>query len=156
MKFILFTIIVIFIQNCTLNKVINHHGVHNLDTKKSEFVINTSNKNDIVKSLGPPSTKSFFDKELWIFIERKTSSSKLRRLGTVDIVKNDVLLLEFDNRGILVSQKFFNKDAVNKLKFIDDETSIEYEQNSYIYKFFSILRKKIDDPLGTRRKQIKK
>ena len=76
-----FIIILLFISNCSLNKVIKHHGVNALDKKKDKLTVNISNSNDIEKLLGPPSTKGIFDKDLWIYIERKTSSSRHLRLG---------------------------------------------------------------------------
>ena len=82
MKKIIFSFFILFfISNCTLNKVIKHHGVHFLDKKQSKLIINKSNKNDIIELLGPPSTKSTFDKDMWIYIERSTSSSKITKLG---------------------------------------------------------------------------
>ena len=39
--------------------------------KKSDLIVNRNNKNDITKLLGPPSVKSTFDNDVWIYIERK-------------------------------------------------------------------------------------
>ena len=98
-----------FISNCSLNKVIKHHGVHYLDIKEKQLVINQTNKNDILKILGPPSTKGMFDNNVYIYIERKTSSSKIRKLGKKKLLTNNVLIVEIDNKGILVSKEFLNK-----------------------------------------------
>ena len=40
-------IISLFISNCTLNKVIKHHGVHFLEKKNEKLIIGVTNKNDI-------------------------------------------------------------------------------------------------------------
>mgnify|MGYP001268639378 FL=1 len=109
-KYILISFVVILLSNCSLNKVVHHHGVHNLDKKQSKLKINYSNKNDIIKIIGPPSTKSKFDNDIYIYIERKTSSSKLRKLGKKELIINNVLVLEINNQGLLVSKKFYNKD----------------------------------------------
>ena len=61
--------------------MVKHHGVHNLEKKQSKLKINYTNKNDIIKIIGPPSTQSTFDNDIYIYIERKTSGSKLVRLG---------------------------------------------------------------------------
>ena len=61
----------LFVVNCNFNKVVNNHGVHFLDKKQDQLIVNTSNKNDIINLLGPPSTKSTFNNDLWIYIERK-------------------------------------------------------------------------------------
>ena len=78
---ILFILLFIFISNCTLNKVVKHHGVHFLDKKQKSLELQSSNRNDILSVLGPPSTKSSFDNDVWIYIERKTTKSSVIKLG---------------------------------------------------------------------------
>ena len=141
----------ILLTSCSLNKVVLHHGVHNLKEKQSKLKINYTNKNDIIKLIGPPSTKSTFDNDIYIYIERKTSSSKLTKLGKKKLLKNNVLVLELDKTGTLLSKKFYNKDDMNKINFDKNETSINYSKRSFIYNFLSSVRQKIDDPLGKKR-----
>jgi len=140
-----------FLASCSLNKVIQHHGIHNLDKKQAKLKINYTNKNDIIKLIGPPSTKSTFDNDIYIYIERKTSTSKLTKLGKKKLVTNNVLVLEIDATGILLSKKFYNKDDMNNIKFDESVTGINYSQRSFIYNFLSSVRQKIDDPLGKKR-----
>ncbi|WP_075500889.1 outer membrane protein assembly factor BamE [Candidatus Pelagibacter communis] len=141
----------ILLSSCSLNNVVNHHGVHNLEQKQTKLKINYSNRNDIIKLIGPPSTKSTFDNDIYIYIERKTSNSKLTKLGKKKLIKNDVLVLEIDNTGILLSKKFYNKNDMNKIVFDENETGINYSKRSFIYSFLSSVRQKIDDPLGKKR-----
>ena len=141
----------IFLASCSLNKVVQHHGVHNLEKKQAKLKINYTNKNDIIKLIGPPSTKSSFDNDIYIYLERKTSSSRLTRLGKKRLIKNDVLVLEIDNTGILLSKKFYNKDDMNEIKFDENITGVNYSKRSFIYNFLSSIRQKIDDPLGKKR-----
>ncbi len=133
-----------FITNCTLNKVIKHNGVHFLDKKQTKLVVQISNKNDIVKLLGPPSTKSTFDNDLWIYIERSIGSSKLSKLGKKTLLKNNVLILEIDNRGLLSKKIFLNKDSMNKVSFSKENTKMTLTQKSFIYDFLSSVRKKMN------------
>ena len=86
-----------------------------LEKKQSSLVINESNKNDIKKLLGYPSTKSKFDNDVWIYIERKQTQSKLKNLGKMKIFKNDVLVLEIDKYGVLKNKKFYNKDDMENI-----------------------------------------
>ena len=134
-----------------MNKVVHHHGVHNLEKKQTKFKVNYTNKNDIVKLIGPPSTKSTFDNDIYIYIERKTSSSKLTKLGKRKLLTNNVLVLEINNNGLLLSKKFYNKDDMNKIQFDESETGINYSKKSFIYNFLSSLRQMVDDPLGKKR-----
>src|SRR6056300_389594 len=92
----------ILLASCTLNKVVKHHGVHNLEQKKAKLKINQTNRNEIIDLIGPPSTKSSFDNDVYIYIERKTSGSKLLKFGKKKLIKNNVLVLELDKRGILL------------------------------------------------------
>ena len=141
----------ILLSSCSLNKVILHHGIHNLETKQAKLKINVTNKNEIVELFGPPSTKSTFDNDVYIYMERKTSSSKLRNLGKKEILKNDVLILEIDSKGILLAKNFYDKNDMKKINFEEKITGINYSKKSFIYNFLSSLRQKIDDPLGKKR-----
>ena len=141
----------ILLASCSLNKVVQHHGVHNLEKKQAKLKINYTNKNDIIKLIGPPSTKSSFDNDVYIYLERKTSSSRLTKLGKKKLIKNDVLVLEIDSTGILLSKKFYNKDDMNEIKFDENMTGVNYSKRSFIYNFLSSIRQKIDDPLGKKR-----
>tara|TARA_Y100000591_G_C21616292_1_gene585497 strand:- start:140 stop:604 length:465 start_codon:yes stop_codon:yes gene_type:complete len=151
MKKIYLIFIILFISNCSLNKVVQHHGVHNLEKKQEKLKINQTNKNDIIKIIGPPSTKSTFDNDVFIYIERKTSSSKLSRLGKKKLLVNNVLVLELDKNGLLKDKTFFDKEDMNQIKFDESITSVNYSKKSFIYSFLSSLRQKIDDPLGKKR-----
>ena len=144
----------LFLASCSLNKVIQHHGVHSLEKKQTKLKVNITNKNEIVKFIGPPSTKSSFDNDVFIYIERKTTSSKLIKLGKKNLLVNNVLVLEIDNKGILLSKKFYNKNDMKDLKFDENITGINHTKKSFIYNFLSSVRQKIDDPLG--KKRIKK
>ena len=141
----------IILTNCSLNKVVHHHGVHNLEKKQTKLKVNYTNKNDIVKLIGPPSTKSTFDNDIYIYIERKTSSSKLTKLGKRKLLTNNVLVLEINNNGLLLSKKFLNKDDMNKIEFDETVTGINYSKKSFIYNFLSSVRQMVDDPLGKKR-----
>ena len=144
-------VIFLFITNCTLNKVIKHHGVHFLEKKNEKLVIGKKNKNDIIELLGPPSTKGAFNQELWIYMEIQTSSSKLSRLGKKELLKNNILLLDIDSRGVLSKNVFFNKEDMNNINFSEDTTQMSYSKNSFIYEFLYSIRQKINDPLGKKK-----
>ena len=148
-KYYIFLILLLY--NCSINKVVHHHGVHNLEIKQKKLILNKTNKNYVIKLIGPPSTKSTFDNDVWIYIERKTSSSKLSKLGKKELIVNNVLVLQIDNRGMLVDKLFYDKNDMKKIDFIKDETLVSYSKRSFIYNFLSSLRQKINDPLGKKR-----
>ena len=142
---------ILLLSGCSLNKVVQHHGVHNLEKKQAQLKINYTNKNDIIELIGPPSTKSTFDNDVYIYIERSTTGSKITKLGKKKLIKNDVLVLELNKSGILLSKKFFNKEDMNEINFTENTTSINYSKKSFIYNFLSSIRQTIDDPLGKKR-----
>ena len=152
MKKLYFIIIFLFISNCSFNKAIKHHGVNLLEKKQEKLFIKKSNRNDIIKLLGPPSTKSTFDNDVWIYIERKTTTKKLFKLAREKILINNVLVLEIDNYGLLVKKEFYNMEKMNKLDFSKKETTIKYTKKSFVYDFMSSMRQKLNDPLGKRKK----
>ena len=152
---ILLIILTLFLSNCKLNKIINHHGIHNLEIKSKELSINKSNVNDIKKILGPPSSTSYFNNDIFIYIERKTSNSKLLKLGKKKLIAHNVLLLEIDKRGMLIKKQLLNKSDINKLKLSRKETEIITKQDSFVIKALSGVLDKMDDPHGKKRGSIK-
>ena len=153
---ILYIILISFVvANCSFNPVVKHHGVHFLEKKQALLFINKNNTNDIIEILGAPSTKSKFDTDVWIYIERKQTQSKFRNLGQMKIFKNDILVLEIDKNGMLKKKSFYNIEDMQNIKIAEDTTQSAYGKNSFIYDFMSSMRQKINDPLGQRAKKRK-
>ena len=138
-----------------MKKVVKHHGVPFLEKKQQSLIVNKTNKNDIRQILGNPSTKSKFDNDVWIYIERKQTQSALKNLGRMKIYKNDVLVLEIDDYGILKKKEFFNKDDMEDVKIVKATTEAGFKRNSFVYNFMSSMRQKINEPLGVRAKKRK-
>ena len=154
MKILILLILFLSISNCKLNRIENNHGVHFLKKKQENLIINESNKNDIIMLLGQPSTKSTFNNDLWIYIERKKTGTTIRNLGRKKIFVNNVLTLELDNNGLLVKKDFKNIDDMNKIKFDPNDTSVGFRKRTFVYDFVTNLIHKINDPLGTRKKKV--
>ena len=144
-------LIIFFFFFCSFNDVVKHHGVHFLDKKQQKLKIYESNKNDTTKILGPPSTQSTFDNDVWIYIERKTTVSKVTSLGRKKVLVNNALILEFDNRGLLVKKDYFDKSQMNKIKMSKDQTVVLDKKRTFITNVLTSLRQKINDPLGKRK-----
>ena len=154
---LLYIISIFFIvSNCTSKQVVKHHGVPNLEKKQKMLLVNSSNKNDIIKILGQPSSKSKFDNDTWIYIERKQTQSKIKNLGRMKIYKNNVLVLDIDKLGLLKNKEFYNLQDMNNLNIVKSKTEAGYNRSSFIYKFMSSMRQKINDPLGQRAKKREK
>ena len=153
MKYTLYIIITFFlITSCTINNVVKKHGVRNLEKKQKNLIILEANKNDIQAILGPPSSKSVFDNDLWIYIEREITNDKLLKLGKEKLITNNVLFLEIDSKGLLVNKSFYDINEMNETKLSKLSTEAKYTKKSFIYDFLSSMRQKINDPLGKRKK----
>ncbi len=154
-KILYIILLSLVVSNCAFKKVVKHHGVPFLEKKQSLLIVNKTNKNDIMKILGNPSTKSKFDNDVWIYIERKQTQSKLINLGKMKIYENNVLVLDIDNYGILKKKNFYNKDNMNNLKLVEATTETGFKRGSFIYNFMSSVRQKINDPLNKRAEKQK-
>ena len=150
MKYIFFIYIFFLISNCSFNLVDDHHGVYYLEKKEKKIIVEKSNANDILNVFGEPSTKSSFDNDVWIYIERKITNTHF--FGRRKLVVNNVLVLEIDDRGILAKKDFYNVNDMKTLKF-DTQRSETLEKRNFIYNFLSSLRQKVNDPMGVRKKK---
>ena len=150
MKILFFISIFFLISNCSLNLVDDHHGVFYLEKKEKKIIVKESNTNDILSILGQPSTKSTFDKDVWIYIERKITNSHF--FGKRDLVVNNVMVLEIDNNGILSKKDFYDINDMENIDF-DPSRSDSIKRRNFIYNFLSSLRQRVNDPLGVRKKK---
>ena len=149
-KIFIIIIIITLVTNCTFKKRVDHHGVNLLKKKSDMITVTETNKNDIIKLLGPPSVKSTFNNDLYFYIERKTTTDKLIKLGKKKYLENNVLVLEIDNRGIVFDKQFYDLNKMKKIKVVSKETTVDYQKQSFIYDFLSSRRQKVNDPLAKR------
>jgi len=145
----------LIVVNCSFKKVTKHHGVPFLEKIQTSLIVNKTNKNDIRKILGNPSTTSKFDNDVWIYIERKQTQSELKNFGKMKIYKNNVLVLEINDYGILKKKTFYNIEDMENIKIVKATTNKRSKKNLFIYDLMSSMRQKINDPLGTRAKKRK-
>ncbi len=126
--------------------------MRNLEEKQAKLIIQKSNKNDIQQILGPPSTKSTFDNDMWIYIEREITNERLIKLGKEKLLTNNVLILEISSQGQLINKQFYDMNDMNEIKLSSLKTENKYGKKSFVYDFLSSMRQKINDPLGKRKK----
>ena len=126
--------------------------MRNLEEKQAKLIIQKTNKNDIQQILGPPSTKSTFDNDLWIYIEREITNERLIKLGKEKLLTNNVLILEISTQGQLIDKQFYDMNDMNDIKLSSLKTENKYGKKSFVYDFLSSMRQKINDPLGKRKK----
>ena len=151
MKYI-FIILFVFIVNCKGNKVSNYHGNKLLDKKYDIIKVNSTNKNDLLKLIGPPSSISDFDENKWFYIERLKTNQSIIKLGNQVIKKNNVLIVEFNKMGVIKNKEILNLENMNDLKYLKQTTEKDFKQDNVIYNIFTSLREKINAPARTRKK----
>ena len=117
-----------------------------LKNNENLILVNKSNKNDVIKVLGEPSTKSNFDNNVWFYIEQKKQNKSIIKLGKQYIEENNVLTIYFDNKGIVSKKKFLNKNDLKEIEFAKKETKPIYNNNSFMYEFLTSFRDKINAP----------
>ena len=140
----------LFILSCSSNKVIKSHGVLSLEAKSEKILISKTNKNDIIDILGPPSVKSSFDENTWIYIERKKVNQSIFKIGKKKFEKNNVLVVMIDGRGMVKEKNFYKLDKMNDLEFNQTTTASAYNKDTFVYNFLSSLREKINSPVKKR------
>ena len=129
--------------SCSVKPINNYHGIAFLEKKQKKLLVNKTNKNEIIKILGAPSTESILEDDLWIYIETRESKSSLFKLGKNIVITNNILVLEIDKKGLLKEKKFYNIEDQNKLNFNKDSTQMS-EKDSFVYGVISSLKQKIN------------
>ena len=148
---ILVLFIFLFTLNCSTNKVSKVHGIRLIENKYEKVQLNKDNKNDVKNLIGPPSIISSFDNNKWFYIEREKTNQSIVKLGIKKIEKNNVLILQFNNLGILKNKKILNLDDMNKIAFNKNKTEKKFKQDNFLYNVFSSLREKINAQTRSRK-----
>ena len=141
---ILFIFIFLITLNCTTNKVSKNHGFKSLETKYQKIKINSDNKNDLIKIIGPPSTKSDFNENRWFYVERRKTNLDIKKLGKKTIEINNILIVEFNEIGILIDKKLLNKDNMNDVKYVKSITQKDFKKSNFLFNLFSSFREKMN------------
>ena len=149
-RIIILFILFLFTLNCSINKVSKTHGFRLLETKYEQIILNKTNKNDVRKIIGPPSSRSAFD-DSWIYIERQKTNQSLIKLGNKKIKRNNIIIIEFNSMGLVSNKNLLDLNDMNDLKIAEVKTNKKYGQDDFVYNILSTLREKINAP--TRKKK---
>ena len=128
------------------------HGIRLLENKYEKVQLNKDNKNDVRKLIGPPSSISSFDNNKWFYIEREKTNQSIVKLGIQKIEKNNVLILQFNNFGLLADKKILNVDDMNNVVFNKNKTEKKFKKDNFLYNVFTSLREKINAPTRNKKK----
>ncbi len=133
----------IILNACQLQEPTKNHGILFLENRSKKLVINSDNKNDVLKIIGNPHTKSINNDDSWIYIERVLTKGSYHKLGKNVVKSNNVLVLTFDKYGVLKNKSFLNKGDVKKLKFSEKITENNLSKKSFVQKFLASIKAKM-------------
>ena len=150
MKVYLLIFLFLFTLNCSINKVSNLHGYRSMEDNYEKIVLAKSNKNDLRKMIGPPSSISKFD-DIWFYIERKKKNQSIYKLGKKKISSNNILIVEFNSLGLVENKSLIDINDMNDFKIDEKKTQKKFSQDNFVYNLLSTLREKVNAP--TRKKK---
>ena len=139
----IFIVLFTILTACQLQEPTKNHGIVFLENRSNKLIINKSNKNDVIKIIGRPHSKSINDDNIWIYVERILSKGKYHKLGQHVLKKNNTLVLKFDEFGILKSKKIYDKNNTNKIAFSEKKTKNELSKKSFVESFLSSVKQKM-------------
>ena len=143
MKIISLVLLFLFTLNCSINKVSNTHGFRFLESKFEKVIINKSNKNDVRKIIGPPSSKSDFG-DIWFYIERRKTNQSITKLGKKKLANNNIIIIEFNSMGLVSNKDFLKLEKMNDIKIAEKITEKKFGQNNKVYDILSSVREKLN------------
>ena len=141
--FNLIVILAIILSGCQLKEPNKIHGITFLKNRSEKLEIAKYNKNDTVRVLGQPHSKSINDEDEWFYIERTLTKGEFHKLGQHVLKENNVLFLSFNKYGILEKKVFLDKNDKNKLVFLDTNTENERTKKSFVEKFLTSIKAKM-------------
>ena len=128
---------------CQLQEPNKNHGIVFLENRAKKLIINESNKNDVIKIIGQPHSKSVDDQDIWIYLERTLGKGKYHKLGKHILKTNNTLVLSFDKYGVLETKQIYKKEDVQKILFSKKTTTNEMTKKSFVESFLSSVRSKM-------------
>ena len=143
LNLVYFICFLLLITGCQLREPSQIHGISFIKNREKQLIINQTNKNDVINILGKPHIESLDENSDWIYVERVTSKGKIYKLGKSELKKNDILVLKFDDYGILKEKKIYDKDNMNKISFIDKSTENDISKESFVTGLLQSLREKM-------------
>jgi len=128
---------------CQLQEPTKTHGILFLENRSNQLTVKKNNKNDVLKLIGSPHSRSFNNEDEWIYIERVLTKGSFHKLGQNIIKSNNVLVLSFNKYGILNSKNFLNQGDLNQLSFSKSITDNDLSKKSFVESFLSSIKSKM-------------
>ena len=131
------------LANCQLQESKNLHGINYLENRKNILEVNKSNKNDVIKLLGNPHSKSINNEDKWFYFERMITKGELHKLGRNVLKTNNILEINFNTYGVVSNTKIYTKNDMKKVKKSDKKTKNTVSQKGFLNSFLSSIKQKM-------------
>ena len=142
-KNFIFLSLIFILSNCQLKEPVKGHGINFLENRSKKIFLKKTNKNDVISILGNPHTKSIDDENLWFYFDRKLSSGTIMNFGDMNLLENNVLVINFNNYGIVINKEFFSKEDMKKIKYSEMKTENPVSKQSFVSSFLQSVRQKM-------------
>jgi outer membrane protein assembly factor BamE (lipoprotein component of BamABCDE complex) len=111
-----------------------------------ELVPGTSTKADVTALIGSPTQKAMFDENTWLYITEVTRPRVGQTLGLLD---QDVVVLSFDDRGVLAGMKTITKDEAVPVTVVSRTTPSPGTEASFMQQLLGNIGKFNAAPAAT-------
>ena len=142
-KKLIFLSLIFILSNCQLKEPVKGHGINFLENRSKKILIKKTNKNDVINILGNPHTKSIDDENLWFYFDRKLSGGSIINFGDMSLLENNVLVINFNNYGIVINKEFYSKEDMKKIKYSEMKTENPVSKQSFVSSFLQSVRQKM-------------
>ena len=143
-KLALSTILLFFLTSCSTEPVRVTNGVVNLKNKYNSISNEISNKNDVINIFGQTLLKEYPDESVWVYTEtEKINNFFFKKKNII----NNVMVLEFDNKGILISKNLIDYKNFKDRDFEKNMTKSFALNENLSKKFFASMRKRFNNKL---------
>tara|TARA_E500000178_G_C16792872_1_gene648851 strand:+ start:383 stop:832 length:450 start_codon:yes stop_codon:yes gene_type:complete len=143
MKIIYLILALLILQNCQIKKNTKNHGINYLENRFTLLEVDFTNTNDTRKLFGYPHSKALNDENTWYYFERTITKGNLHKFGQQVLKNNNVIVLSFNERGILKEKKILNKNDMKNIKFSKTITQSIKTKRSFVNKFLGSIRQKM-------------
>ena len=142
-KNLLYLSLILILSHCQLKEPIKGHGINFLENRSNSITLKKTNKNDVIRLIGIPHTKSIDDENLWFYFDRKVKPGSIINFKDHQLIENNVLVIKFDKFGIVEKKEFYNKDDMIKIAYTDKKTKNPVSRESFVTKFLQSVKQKM-------------
>ena len=102
---------------CSARKEVR--GNYLTDAQLSTIQVGTTNRQTVMRVLGPPSTEGTFDKQVWYYIGRQTEEWAFLE---PEVLEQRVVAIYFDDKGVVEHMERYGQKDARNVDIVERET----------------------------------